>query len=84
MKTNIVRIGNSKGIRLSKTILEQCQLRDEVELEVEGDRLVIRPVSEPRKGWDRAFAQMAENRDDVLLDHDTDTTTEWDRTEWRW
>ncbi len=84
MKTNIVRIGNSKGIRLPKPILEQCGLEDEVELEVEGNRLVVRSAHAPRSGWDQAFAAMAKKGDDTLLDQDTRLATEWDETEWRW
>ena len=84
MKTNIVRIGNSKGIRLPKPRLEQCGLEGTVELEIEGKRLVIRSAHAPRSGWDKAFATMAKNGDDTLLDHDTRLATEWDKTEWRW
>lgn len=84
MKAPIVRIGNSKGIRLPKSILEQCHLRDEVELEVRDECLVVRSVEAPRRGWDRAFSRMAEKSEDVLLDRDAETATEWDKTEWRW
>lgn len=84
MKTNIVRIGNSKGIRLPKSILEQCRLKDSVEIEVEGNVLIIRPVHAPRSGWSEAFSGMAQHKDDKLLDDDTALATEWDRSEWRW
>ena len=84
MKTNIVRIGNSKGIRLPKSVLEQCRLKDSVEIEVEGNTLIIRPVHEPRSGWSEAFSGMAQHQDDKLLDEDTALATEWDRSEWRW
>lgn len=82
MKTNIVRIGNSKGIRLPKAILEQCHLEGTVELEVEDGHLVVRPVDSPRAGWDEVFTKMAKNRQDELLD--TDTSTQWDKAEWEW
>lgn len=84
MKTNIVRIGNSLGIRLPKSILAQCKLEGTVELDVEDNRLVIRSARAPRADWDRAFAGMAAQGDDVLLDRDVLTPTEWDTTEWRW
>lgn len=84
MKANIVRIGNSRGIRLPKPVLNQCGLDDEVEIEVEGNRLVIRPVRRPRSGWSRAFAEMAQRKDDALLDRDTALATAWDKAEWRW
>lgn len=60
MKANIVRIGNPKGIRLPKPVLKQCGLEENVEIEIEGNRLVIRPVHRPRYGWSRAFAEMAQ------------------------
>lgn len=84
MKINIVRIGNSKGIRLPKALLEQCNLVDEVELTVEDNRLVVSAAKALRSGWDEAFAAMAEEGDDTLLDRDADLTTEWDTVEWRW
>ena len=84
MKTNIIRIGNSKGIRLSKSLLEQCHLKDTVEIEVAGNTLVLHPAHTPRGGWSEAFAQMARHKDDALLDQDAASATEWDKNEWRW
>ncbi len=84
MKTKIVRIGNSRGVRIPKALLEQCGLHGTVELEVEGETLVLRPVAQPRAGWDEAFRLMAERGDDRLLDPDSSTGTEWDQTEWEW
>ncbi len=82
MKSSVVRIGNSRGIRIPKPILEQCGIEDEVELEVEDDRLIVRPVRDHRDGWAEAFADMARNRDDALLDEPS--PSDWDDTEWRW
>ena len=79
MKTHIVRIGNSKGIRLPKSVLEQCCLKDTVEIEVVGKVLIIRPAHAPRSGWSEAFSQMSQHQDDKLLDEDTPLTTEWDQ-----
>jgi antitoxin MazE len=84
VKTNIVQIGNSKGIRLPKSVLEQCHLTDSVELLVEGNVLTVRPIHAPRGGWSEAFAAMALNKDDKLLDEDASSTAEWDKSEWRW
>ena len=64
MKTAIVRIGNSRGIRIPKPLLEQYRLRDEVEMEIREDGLLIRGVAEPRSGWDDAFRRMREHDDD--------------------
>lgn len=70
MKTNVIRIGNSRGIRIPKTLLEQCHLRNEVELEVRDDHLVVRPAAKPRSGWEDAFRRMHEQGDDALLDRE--------------
>ncbi len=67
MEVPIVKIGNSKGFRLSKTLLEKYQIKDKVELILEKDHIVIKPVAEPRKGWDLQFKKMHTNRDDELL-----------------
>lgn len=84
MKTSVVRIGNSRGIRIPKTLLEQCRLRDEVELEVVDDHLVVRPATKPRSGWEDAFREMHEQGDDTLLDKESLSLTQWDKTEWQW
>jgi antitoxin MazE len=84
MKTNVIRIGNSRGIRIPKALLEQCHLRDEVELEVQNGHLVVRPVVKPRGGWDKAFRRMAHHRGDALLDQKSLPLTDWDKTEWQW
>ena len=79
MKTRIVRIGNS---RIPKPLLEQARLQEEVELEVQDDRLVISSSTRPRAGWEAAFRAMAVAGDDQLLDPQTPTS--FDRTEWQW
>jgi len=84
MKTSVIRIGNSRGIRIPKALLEQCRLGDTVELEVQRDHLVIRPVAKPRSGWEEAFRRMAQQGDDALLDRESLSPTQWDRTEWEW
>jgi antitoxin MazE len=84
MKTRIIAIGNSQGIRIPKVLLEQTGLREEVELEVHDAQIVIRPAACPRQGWDEAFRAMAEQADDRLLDEDVSAHTTWDTTEWQW
>lgn len=84
MKASIVRIGNSRGIRLPKSILEQCELQDEVELEPRRGCLIIRPVRHARTGWEEAFARMAATGDDRLLAEDRWPASAWDESEWEW
>jgi antitoxin MazE len=67
MQTNIIRIGNSKGLRLSKTLLQQYNIKDAVELILEKDHIKIRPIKTPRAGWSTKLKQMHENGDDQLL-----------------
>lgn len=82
IRTRIVKVGNSQGIRIPKPLLEQSGIDTEVEIEVNDDRLIIRAVGRSRVGWDQAFAAMAERKDDVLLDDALATT--WDSVEWEW
>ncbi len=82
MKSRIVQIGNSRGIRLPKVILAESQLADEVELEAEPGRIVIRRGSRPRSGWAAAAQRMRERDEDQLL-YPT-TPTQFDEKEWKW
>ena len=82
--TRIVKIGNSQGIRIPKPLLEQVGLSGTVQLEVEADCLILRPIRTPRQGWEAQFQRMAESGDDALLDADTPALTKWDETEWEW
>ena len=84
MKARLIRIGNSQGIRIPKPLLEQIGLRDEVEIEVEGNRLVICALSHPRAGWDEAFQAMARQDEDTLLDVSEHLAIQWDEEEWEW
>ncbi len=70
MEVSVIKIGNSKGIRLSKTLLEKYNIQDTVEVILEKGQIVIKPLSRPRKGWEKAFKKMAENGDDRLLIND--------------
>jgi antitoxin MazE len=67
MEVSVIKIGNSKGIRLSKTVLDKYNIQDTVEIILEKGQIVIKPLSRPRKGWEKAFKKMAENGDDRLL-----------------
>ena len=84
VKTRIIQIGNSQGIRIPKPILEQLGFSDEVELEVLPDQLVVRSVHHPRQQWDEYFKTMAEAGDDQLLDDEALALTEWEESEWEW
>lgn len=70
MEVAIIKIGNSKGLRLSKTLLEKYNIRDSVELILEKGQIVLKPITKPRKGWEKEFKKMRENKDDELLMED--------------
>jgi antitoxin MazE len=81
-KTRIVRIGNSRGIRVPKVLLDQAQLPDEVELHAEPGRLVVQGARRPRMGWAEAARAMSRQGHDDPLDEPT--ATRFDREEWAW
>ncbi len=70
MELSIIQIGNSKGFRLSKTLIDKYNIKDKVELILEKDYFILKPISQPRKDRDIAFKQMRENGDDQLLFND--------------
>lgn len=85
MKTRIIQIGNSQGIRIPKVLLEQSGLGEEVQLEVARRQIIIRPARRARQGWAEAFRAMAERGDDNLLDKQSlATQSRWDEAEWTW
>ena len=83
MKANIIRIGNSQGVRIPKPFLEQCGLEGSVEMNVEDNVVVIAPSRGVREGWSNAFKMMAEHGDDAPLLDENDLTSE-DVAEWEW
>ena len=81
MEQQIIKIGNSKGLRLSKSILDRYQIKDKVEVILEEGQIILRPVSNPREGWDKAFKQMHKRGDDQLLMDDVfddESFGQWD------
>ena len=85
MKVKIIKIGNSQGIRLPKAVLHQIGIKDEVDLQIERDRLILKPIHRVRRGWRKAFKKMALKSDDMLLDGDEMISqNSWDAEEWTW
>ena len=86
MKVDIIAIGNSKGVRIPKALLEQCGINGSVDLTVEDNKLVMRPIRKVREGWEEAAKRCHENGDDM-----TEELIEWrsfpnkfDEDEWEW
>lgn len=86
MKVELVRIGNSRGIRIPKPLIEQCGFGDTVELHIEKNRLVIAQERHPRKDWRRAFAAAASviDIDDDQLLLEAMPQNGFDAEEWTW
>jgi len=83
-RTRIIKIGNSQGVRIPKVLLEQLGFGNEIEIAVQDNQLVLRPVKRSRQGWAEQFRLMAERGDDQLVDGDGVALSSWDDTEWEW
>lgn len=85
MKTKVIKIGNSKGIRIPRHILEQSGLKNEVEIEVKDKSIILKPTIKDRENWDIKFQEMSKNNDDILLERESlENLTSWDKEEWEW
>ncbi len=82
MKTQIIQIGNSQGIRIPKVLLEESRLMGEVDLVAHAEGILIRNIQKPRADWNEQFRAMAENEDDELPD--AGSSTEFEKKEWQW
>ena len=82
IRARVVRIGNSRGIRIPKVWIEQLQFAEEVELAVERGKLIVQPARTAREGWAKAFRESAAQGEDLPLDEPI--LTKWDDEEWRW
>ena len=78
MELSIIRIGNSKGIRLNKSILQRYNIQDKVEVILEKGRIILKPVPNTRQGWGDVFRKMHDNQEDTLLMPDfSEEEEEW-------
>jgi antitoxin MazE len=82
IRSKVVKIGNLRGIRIPRMVLEQAGLTDEMEMTVEGNKLIIQASRYPRQDWEERFAEMAKYGDDQLLDNVP--PTKWNEEEWTW
>jgi antitoxin MazE len=83
IRTRLVKIGNSQGIRIPKVVLDQLHITDTIELELQDDQLIVRSTKSPRTDWRAAFQHMAAQADDRLLDSEY-LPTSWEESEWEW
>lgn len=79
MEIDLIQVGNSKGIRIPKKILEQYAMEGKLHMELAEEGILLKPVNQPRLGWGEAFAAMAAAGDDELLIQDVfeDENLDW-------
>ena len=80
MRSNLIKIGNSKGIRIASSIIKECELENEVEIKVVNKKLIVEAVKQPRSDWNKSFGCMHQNNEDELLikdNNDFDKDWEW-------
>ncbi len=82
MRASIIKIGNSQGIRIPKTVLQQCDIQKEVDIEIKGNLIILKPLhKKTREGWNEAFKLMKKNKDDKLL---IDDVLDLQMENWKW
>jgi antitoxin MazE len=85
MKTKIIRIGNSQGVRIPKPLIEESGITEEIEMILRDNEIVLRSAETTRKDWEASFEKMAELGDDALLDQEEiEKTSDCDEAEWTW
>lgn len=85
MKTKIIRIGNSQGVRIPKPLIEESGITDEIEMILRDNEIILRSAEKTRENWEVSFEKMAEQGDDDLLDQkEIEKSSDWDKTEWVW
>jgi antitoxin MazE len=84
MKTKLVKIGNSRGIRIPKSMIEEAGIEEVVDLNLRGGQLVIRATTPVREGWEEACRRMHECGDDALIDGPLPSLTKFDEEDWKW
>ena len=84
IKSKIVRIGNSQGVRIPHFLLQQLHLANEVEMSIQDDQLVIRAARKPRQDWEARFSRVLTAEEDSPGEENIPQLTDWDGTEWTW
>ncbi len=71
MRTNLIQIGNSKGVRIPAFLLKECNIKDRIELEVVDSKIILKAINKPRQNWEEAFKSMHDNGNDKLIISDS-------------
>ena len=80
MKTNLIKIGNSKGVRIASSIIRECELGNEIEIKVIDKKVIIEALKEPRSNWNNSFKKMHKNNEDILI---SEGSNNFDK-DWEW
>ena len=85
MKTKLIRIGNSQGVRIPKPLIVESGITEEIEMILRDNEIVLRSAETTRKNWEASFKKMAEHGDDALLDQEEiEKPTDWEEDDWTW
>ncbi len=84
MKIQLIKIGNSRGVRIPKTMLEQCRLNGDLNIELRENEIVISSEHNQRSGWDEAFKKARSLKENSMIDDDGINLSGWDEKEWKW
>ena len=80
MKSNLIKIGNSKGVRITSGIIKECELGNEIEIKVVDKKIIIEALKEPRPNWAGSFEKMHKNKEDILI---AESSNNFDK-DWEW
>ena len=80
MKSNLIKIGNSKGVRITSSIIKECELGNEIEIKVVDKKIIIEALKEPRSNWAGSFEEMHKNKEDILI---AESSNNFDK-DWEW
>ena len=80
MRTKLIKIGNSKGVRITSNIIKECELGNEIEIKVLDKKVIIEAIREPRSNWNNNFEKMHKNKEDVLIN---ESSNDFDK-DWEW
>ncbi|MCJ7611313.1 MAG: AbrB/MazE/SpoVT family DNA-binding domain-containing protein [Candidatus Aminicenantes bacterium] len=80
MKSNLIKIGNSKGVRITSSIIKECELGNEIEIKVVDKKIIIEALKEPRSNWAGSFEKMHKNKEDILI---AESSNSFDK-DWEW
>ncbi|MEK7432469.1 MAG: AbrB/MazE/SpoVT family DNA-binding domain-containing protein [Cyanobacteriota bacterium] len=81
MLTKVIKIGNSKGIRIPSNILKQCSIEEDIELDVKNNQIILKSIKKSRDGWDSAMKKMSKLKEDTLF---IDDNIDNEMDDWEW